>query len=131
MDVTQLGAKLFPGETAAASVVASSPAEPAVESTGFSLSITGPGGWKHAIVLVTAIFGITIIALSFLSGNGRDAAWTKEQEAKKREESKPAKPATAANAGAPATEPEECNLASYKLFFGSESADKPAATTTV
>ncbi len=135
-DVTQLASKLFSRGDASASVASAEPMIPVASgSTGFSLSITGPGGWKTAVILLAVILGIAGIALSVLSANGRDAAWMKEQEAKKKKDQKST---PAAKAAAAPCEPgdEECNLASYKLFFPSSAGtatpnQTPTASTPV
>jgi acid phosphatase family membrane protein YuiD len=120
LDVAQLGSSLLSREASAGEIVSSGASSAASSSQGFSLSITGPGGWKNAIVLVAVIFTVTIVALSVLSASGRDAAHLKEREAKLKEEEKCMTAAKAAVTIEPGSE--ECNLASYKLFYPSPTA---------
>lgn len=134
VDVVQVGSKLLAGESLSTSTVsAGTGAIASSEPMNFSLSVTGPGGWKNAVVILAVIFGITVVALSVLSSSGRDATRMKEREAQRKEEQErggapAAAPAAATVAREP--EPEECNLASYKLFYSSASESDSAKATT-
>lgn len=85
-----------------------------------SLSVYGPGGWKVIVGMIVVLVAITGAVFAVLSSSGLDAAWTKELEAKMKEKEKPKKTVS--------TEPEstECNLASYKMFFGPKEEPAPA-----
>lgn len=86
------------------------------------------GMTRFAFPILSAL-GIAAFALSFLSVGGRDKTTAKDQSTKGKKElpeKKGAKPEPAK----PEPEPEEfeCNLSSYKLFYGSknEAADGAA-----
>lgn len=133
VDVMQLGNKLLARGGAGGDAVAAEAGAPVEgSSSNFSMSITGPGGWKNAAILITVIFSITVVALSVLSSSGRDAAREKAREARLKEEQKGTPAAkTAAKAAAPAEEEsEECNLASYKLFFRSSDQTASAGSSS-
>src|SRR5262249_12699932 len=90
-----------------------------------SLSITGPGGWKVIVGVLVVLACAAGVVFAVLSSSGLDAAWTKEQAAKQKEKDKPKQAAQAAKPD----DSKECNLASYKLFFGAKDEPAPAAET--
>ncbi|MES2793478.1 MAG: hypothetical protein V4719_27950 [Planctomycetota bacterium] len=115
VDVVQLGGKLLSGGN---EIIAATDAGELVESPFAAKPTTGLAAWHNTIVAVAMMLGVVVLVLYILTVGGRDAERTKAQTAAHKkdrqplpQEGKEAQPVS-----------EECNLATYKMFYPSESA---------
>ena len=120
VDLVQIGSKILGGGDDAEAVVAADVGEPVASDFGRpSKPATGIAAWRNVIIAIAAMLSVVVLVFYVLSVGGRDAAWMKEQQQAAKKEQKPNTPAAAS---AQENDSEECNLASYKLFYSSESA---------
>lgn len=121
VDLAKLGSRLAgPGDDVEAATAVDAGELMAVD---FSLTpkptAKGLDRWRHVIVAVAMMLGVVVLVLYILSVGGRDADRMKEQIAAVQREKDAKKPEKSGDQP-PAPEETECNLATYKLFYGAE-----------
>ena len=125
VDMVQLGGRVLGGGGDSEAVVAEDAGELVASDLGGSAKpATGIAAWRNVILAIAVMLGVVVLVFYVLSVGGRDAERMKEQQAAAKKDQKPAK-SEAANSTE--DESEECNLASYKLFYPSESATSEKA----
>jgi hypothetical protein len=124
VDLVQLGGKLLGGGNENVVTVDAGELVESPFTGGESKPATGLAKWHNTIVAVAVMLGVVVLVLYILTVGGRDAERTKVQTAAHKKDRQPL-PQEGQDASLPASD--ECNLATYKMFYPSESATSDKA----